>query len=122
MVENQAIARVLRLGQTRNVRVVRYIMKGTAEEVLYFSPRSVTNRLTTTIERNAKSTDTKARICQGRVERRRTNLEQRIQGLSSADSIFVRCVLSISQIENSYSGQRQEQDVMQQCPQITNQS
>lgn len=33
MVENQAIARVLRLGQTRNVRVVRYIMKGTVEEV-----------------------------------------------------------------------------------------
>jgi SWI/SNF-related matrix-associated actin-dependent regulator of chromatin subfamily A3 len=38
MVENQAIARVLRLGQTRNVRVVRYIMKGTVEEVQ--NPRS----------------------------------------------------------------------------------
>jgi hypothetical protein len=33
MVENQAIARVLRLGQTRNVRVVRYVMKETIEEV-----------------------------------------------------------------------------------------
>jgi SNF2 family DNA or RNA helicase len=33
MVENQAIARVLRLGQKRNVRVVRYAMKGTVEEV-----------------------------------------------------------------------------------------
>jgi SNF2 family DNA or RNA helicase len=33
MVENQAIARVLRLGQKRNVRVVRYTMKGTVEEV-----------------------------------------------------------------------------------------
>jgi hypothetical protein len=33
MVESQAIARVNRMGQTRNVRVVRYIMKGTVEEV-----------------------------------------------------------------------------------------
>jgi SNF2 family DNA or RNA helicase len=33
MVESQAIARILRLGQTRNVRVVRYIMKATVEEV-----------------------------------------------------------------------------------------
>lgn len=33
MVESQAIGRVLRLGQERNVRVVRYIMKGTLEEV-----------------------------------------------------------------------------------------
>jgi SWI/SNF-related matrix-associated actin-dependent regulator of chromatin subfamily A3 len=33
MVENQAIARVLRLGQKRNVRVVRYVIKGTIEEV-----------------------------------------------------------------------------------------
>jgi len=33
MVETQAVARVLRLGQKRNVRVVRYIMKGTVEEV-----------------------------------------------------------------------------------------
>lgn len=33
MVETQAIARVNRMGQTKNVRVVRYIMKGTVEEV-----------------------------------------------------------------------------------------
>ena len=33
MVENQAIGRVLRLGQKRNVKVVRYIVKGTVEEV-----------------------------------------------------------------------------------------
>ena len=32
-VEEQAIARVYRLGQTRNVKVVRYIVKGTVEEV-----------------------------------------------------------------------------------------
>lgn len=32
MVESQAIARVLRLGQKRNVRVVRYIMKDTIEQ------------------------------------------------------------------------------------------
>lgn len=40
MVEYQAIARVLRLGQTRSVRVVRYIMKDTVEGVslrIYFS-------------------------------------------------------------------------------------
>ena len=35
MVEAQAIARVNRLGQKRNVRVVRYIMKGTVEEVRF---------------------------------------------------------------------------------------
>ena len=35
MVEYQAIARVLRLGQTRNVRVVRYIMKDTVEGVSF---------------------------------------------------------------------------------------
>jgi hypothetical protein len=33
-VESQAIARVLRFGQHREVRVVRYIMRGTVEEVL----------------------------------------------------------------------------------------
>ena len=33
MVESQAIGRVQRLGQTRNVRVIRYIAKGTVEEV-----------------------------------------------------------------------------------------
>jgi hypothetical protein len=119
MVENQAIARVLRLGQTRNVRVVRYIMKGTVEEVIHPSPRSVTNRLTTTIERNAKSAGTEVRICQGRVERGRTKVEQRMQGLSSADSIFVSWVSSISQIENLYCGQWQEQDLTQNYPQIT---
>ncbi len=33
MVENQAIARLTRLGQKRNVKVIRYIMKGTVEVV-----------------------------------------------------------------------------------------
>jgi hypothetical protein len=33
MVESQATARVLRLGQKRDVKVVRYIVKGTVEEV-----------------------------------------------------------------------------------------
>ena len=33
MVESQAIARVNRMGQERIVRVVRYIMKGTVEQV-----------------------------------------------------------------------------------------
>jgi SNF2 family DNA or RNA helicase len=33
MVENQAIARVLRLGQKRNVKVVRYIMEKSIEHV-----------------------------------------------------------------------------------------
>jgi hypothetical protein len=46
MVENQAIARVLRLGQTRNVRVVRYIMKGTVEEVGSPSLQLCEDRLT----------------------------------------------------------------------------
>jgi SNF2 family DNA or RNA helicase len=33
MVEKQAIARVLRLGQHRDVKVVRYLVKKTYEEV-----------------------------------------------------------------------------------------
>jgi len=33
MVESQAIARVLRPGQNREVKVVRYIVSGTVEEV-----------------------------------------------------------------------------------------
>jgi SWI/SNF-related matrix-associated actin-dependent regulator of chromatin subfamily A3 len=33
MVESQAIARVARLGQKKKVSVIRYIMKGTIEEV-----------------------------------------------------------------------------------------
>ena len=48
MVESQAVARVLRLGQTRNVRVVRYIMKGTVEEVrpvLLFSGHQLTKKV-----------------------------------------------------------------------------
>jgi SNF2 family DNA or RNA helicase len=37
MVENQVIAKVLRFGQNRNVRVVRYTMKGTVEQVRDYS-------------------------------------------------------------------------------------
>jgi SNF2 family DNA or RNA helicase len=33
MVESQAIGRVLRIGQGRDVKVVRYSVKGTIEEV-----------------------------------------------------------------------------------------
>ena len=33
MIEDQAIARVLRLGQVTEVKVVRYIMRSTIEEV-----------------------------------------------------------------------------------------
>lgn len=33
MVENQAIGRVLRMGQGRSVKVIRFIVKGTIEEV-----------------------------------------------------------------------------------------
>lgn len=33
MVERQAVSRVDRLGQKRDVRVVRYVVKGTVEEV-----------------------------------------------------------------------------------------
>jgi SWI/SNF-related matrix-associated actin-dependent regulator of chromatin subfamily A3 len=32
-VESQAIGRVLRLGQEKSVKIVRYIMEGTVEEV-----------------------------------------------------------------------------------------
>jgi SWI/SNF-related matrix-associated actin-dependent regulator of chromatin subfamily A3 len=35
MVENQAIGRVQRMGQGRDVKVVRYIVKGTIEEVVH---------------------------------------------------------------------------------------
>jgi SWI/SNF-related matrix-associated actin-dependent regulator of chromatin subfamily A3 len=34
MVESQAISRVFRLGQSGDVKVVRYIVKGTVEEVI----------------------------------------------------------------------------------------
>lgn len=33
MVENQAIARIERLGQDRVVQVIRYLVRGTVEEV-----------------------------------------------------------------------------------------
>jgi SWI/SNF-related matrix-associated actin-dependent regulator of chromatin subfamily A3 len=33
MVEDQAVGRVLRLGQTKEVKVIRYIMKNTVEVV-----------------------------------------------------------------------------------------
>lgn len=32
MIESQAIARVLRIGQDRDVKVIRYIVKGSVEE------------------------------------------------------------------------------------------
>ena len=34
-VENQAIGRIIRLGQEKAVKIFRYIMKGSVEEVLY---------------------------------------------------------------------------------------
>lgn len=40
MVESQAIARVSRLGQKKNVSVIRYIMKGTVEEVRLREPNT----------------------------------------------------------------------------------
>lgn len=43
-VENQAIARAIRLGQTRQVRVTRYVVKGTVEQVRTF-PDQGTRRL-----------------------------------------------------------------------------
>lgn len=46
MVEDQAVGRVLRLGQTRKVKVIRYIMKNTVEEVLRVSLKLHLNILT----------------------------------------------------------------------------
>jgi hypothetical protein len=68
MIENQAIARVLRLGQTRDVRVVRYIMKGTVEEVGYPFARLRRYKLIMVVG-NANSAVTKARVRQSGVER-----------------------------------------------------
>lgn len=36
-VENQAIARALRLGQEHSVHVTRYVVEGTVEQVLYYA-------------------------------------------------------------------------------------
>ena len=72
MVENQAIGRVLRLRQKRDVKVIRYIIKGTVEEVksndpaihiVVFSNRRYQSG-------HALSTDKEIGICQNRMEGR----------------------------------------------------
>lgn len=39
-VENQAISRAIRIGQTENVLVTRYVIKGTIEEVSADTPET----------------------------------------------------------------------------------
>ncbi len=68
MVESQAIARVLRIGQIRDVRVIRYIVKHTVEEVRQ-SLQSLFMCLHYTPE-NAITTTKEAGICKIRLERK----------------------------------------------------
>jgi hypothetical protein len=60
MVESQAIARVNRMGQTRNVRVVRYIMKGTVEEVRELNTKLHRGTILTITAGTATTADTEA--------------------------------------------------------------
>lgn len=61
MVEKQAIARVYRLGQTRNVKVVRYIVKGTVEEVSIRQKLRMSANVTNLVD--AISTSEETGIC-----------------------------------------------------------
>jgi hypothetical protein len=45
MVEDQAVGRVLRLGQTKEVKVIRYIMKNTVEVVRQSCLKTISGRL-----------------------------------------------------------------------------
>ena len=42
MLEDQALDRVYRIGQTKEVTTIRYIVKGTVEEVSYSQSLSIT--------------------------------------------------------------------------------
>jgi hypothetical protein len=68
MVEAQAIARVNRLGQKRNVRVVKYIMKGTVEEVRFSLMIGLRRRLSI-IAGIANTANTQVGVRQSWVER-----------------------------------------------------
>lgn len=61
MVESQAVARVLRIGQRRDVKVTRYIVKGTVEEVRNIA--KLYRKQAHTKAGNAITTAQKARFC-----------------------------------------------------------
>lgn len=42
MLEDQALDRVYRIGQTKKVTTIRYVVKGTVEEVSYSQSLSIT--------------------------------------------------------------------------------
>lgn len=57
-VEAQAIARAVRMGQTKNVLVTRYIMRGTVEEVSHNVPSwTLMTVLLTKTEEHCRVTD-----------------------------------------------------------------
>jgi len=63
-IEKQAIGRILRLGQEKQITIIRYIMNGTVEEVIQ-RKESLTNPATNTSLVYCVSTTEKAPACHG---------------------------------------------------------
>jgi SNF2 family DNA or RNA helicase len=68
MVENQAIGRVLRIGQGRDVKVVRYLVKGTIEEVISRGEETMTILADNPIIGHTIATMEKAGLCEDGME------------------------------------------------------
>ena len=68
MVENQAIGRVLRIGQGRDVKVVRYLVKGTIEEVILRGEETMTILADNQMIGHTITTMEKAGLCEDGME------------------------------------------------------